>query len=199
MGSNDKKSCNCNQENGRVYFDKGRRIITLTGYISEQVSDEFFIALNALRPNSGKIKTKQQPATVHINSGGGDIYDALKIYDIVKDFSASVTTIIGGYAHSGSALIFLAGDKRLIFPNATIGFHMVMLGVNVENPFEFQASADHQMELYKKLFNIFAQAVNISREELQKYFDVSRRIDAEKAVKIGLAHDIVKPPVKKVD
>lgn len=197
MGGNDKKSCNCNQENGRVYFGKGRRIITLTGYISERVSDEFFIALNVLRSNSGKIKTKYQP-TIYINSGGGDIYDAFRIYDIVKDFPAPVTTIIGGYAHSGSALIFLAGDKRLIFPNATIGFHMVMLGNDNANPYEFQAMADHQMDLYKRLFRIFAQHVRISEQELQRYFDVSRRIGAEEAVAMGLAHSIIKPPIKKI-
>ena len=51
---------------------------------------------------------------IHINSGGGDVFAGIAIYNILKNNSAQITTYVEGLAASAASIIALAGDIIVI-------------------------------------------------------------------------------------
>lgn len=69
---------------------------------------------------------KEIPLVIH--SVGGDMYDALKIVDLILTSAVPVTTIVRGAAMSAAVMIFSCGEQRIIGPHASIMIHSVHTG-----------------------------------------------------------------------
>ena len=67
--------------------------------------------------------SKTEPVTIHLHTKGGEWFQGMAIYDAIISMPYRVTII--GYAEvrSMSSIIFQAGDRRLIMPNATFMIH----------------------------------------------------------------------------
>lgn len=63
------------------------------------------------------------PITLHIMSPGGHLYVMFALYHTIKKSKIPVITINEGIAHSAAFLVFLAGDKRLMQPDAVFCAH----------------------------------------------------------------------------
>jgi ATP-dependent protease ClpP protease subunit len=63
-----------------------------------------------------------KPVTVSINSPGGDMFEGIAIYNLLRQHPAEVTVKIVGYAASAASVIAMAGDTVLI---ARSGFLMI--------------------------------------------------------------------------
>ncbi|MBN8956897.1 MAG: Clp protease ClpP, partial [Rhizobiales bacterium] len=59
---------------------------------------------------------------VNINSPGGDFFEGLAIYNVLRDHPAKVTVKVLGIAASAASVIAMAGDEVLI---ARAGFMMI--------------------------------------------------------------------------
>ena len=75
--------------------------------------------LNALRDT-----TPFDNLETRINSMGGYCKNGRAVINVMKDkFAGRVTTVIEADAHSMGALIFLAGNTRIIYPDSELMFH----------------------------------------------------------------------------
>lgn len=64
------------------------------------------------------------PLDLYINSNGGEIYDGLALYDVLRSLSGiTVRTHALGKIMSMAFIIYLAGDQRYSYPNATFMNH----------------------------------------------------------------------------
>lgn len=63
------------------------------------------------------------PISLHINSGGGDVWDGVAIYEAIRTHPSAVTVYIDGIAASAASLIAMAGDRVLIGKAATVMIH----------------------------------------------------------------------------
>lgn len=61
--------------------------------------------------------------TVHINSPGGDVFDGLAMYNVLRQHPARVVTEIDGAALSIASVIALAGDEVRMAGNALFMIH----------------------------------------------------------------------------
>lgn len=64
-----------------------------------------------------------KPILVRINSPGGNVWDALAIYNMLDAMRERVTCRCDGIAASSASLIFLAGGKRIIPTSAMLMMH----------------------------------------------------------------------------
>ena len=62
---------------------------------------------------------------IHIQSDGGCLYPGLAALDFLKTTKAHVTCIAEGMCASAATFIFLAGDRRIVRPNAYVLIHQV--------------------------------------------------------------------------
>ena len=121
------------------------------------------------------------------------MYSALKMYDIVKQSSVSVTTLCSGVAQSASAVLFASGDKRVMYPHAVIMIHSVRtVASGTMTTHEMQADTRETERLTNVMCDILAESSLQTREYFRE--KMSSNIDvyysAEEAVTIGLATDV---------
>lgn len=72
-----------------------------------------------------KFNKIEKPLTLHVNSEGGDLADAIGLVDLMRGVGVSVRTLAYGNLMSAAFMIFAAGEKgyRAIGKNTTIMIH----------------------------------------------------------------------------
>ena len=70
-----------------------------------------------------------KPVTLHINSGGGDVFAGLAICNAIKNYSGGVTVSIDGIAASAASLIACGGTKVTMASNALFMLHLPAVGL----------------------------------------------------------------------
>lgn len=60
---------------------------------------------------------------VHINSGGGDVFDGIAIGNAIRAHKGPVTTVVDGLAASIASVIAQAGQQRVVEPGSMMMIH----------------------------------------------------------------------------
>ena len=60
---------------------------------------------------------------LHIHSPGGDVFDGIAIYNLLKNHPANKTVYIDGLAASMASVIAMAGDEVIMPENAMLMIH----------------------------------------------------------------------------
>ena len=68
-------------------------------------------------------KEDREPIIIYINSGGGAVYPALGMIDIILESETPVVTVNVGICASSAMLIFLSGSKRYSFKRGVFLLH----------------------------------------------------------------------------
>lgn len=184
---------NNSEEESGLHFNKNSRLISISGTINRQLADELFNILTGFESLQSR-----KPVTIHINSEGGEIYATIKIYDHIRHSRCPIIIIGSGIVFSGAIIVFLAGDLRLAFPNASFGFHWPIRHVEgSENPDEIQEAADCQNNFFKRAMHIAKDRTKISNQKiLRKLFRTAKVFDVETAIEYGVVHQVISPPKK---
>lgn len=98
------------------FADVDQRIIYLNGEISGEVAHRFITTLNIMDSVKGEI-------LVVMNSVGGSCNDGFAIYDAIRIAKNPVSTIGFGIVASIAAIIFQAGDTRILSPECEFMIH----------------------------------------------------------------------------
>lgn len=68
-------------------------------------------------------KAKDKDVNLHINSGGGDVFESIAIANQLKQHSGNVNVVIDGLAGSGASVIAMAGDTIKMFNSSMLMIH----------------------------------------------------------------------------
>ena len=184
------------EDSGQIFYDEKLRIMTISGYINDTLADTFFSHFMT----TFETKASRKPVKFYINSGGGDMYAVFKFFDHITSSPIPFITIVCGEAFSGAFILFLAGSRRLIHANATLGFHVptryLSRGDTGEGPNEAIGIACHQKDLWQRMIGIVKRNSNMSERLIRDHFGFTKRINADTALKFGLAHEIIGPAEK---
>lgn len=63
------------------------------------------------------------PLEIHINSGGGDVFDGVAIGNAIRKHKGTVTTVVDGIAASIASVIAQAGQDRVMEPGSMMMIH----------------------------------------------------------------------------
>lgn len=155
-----------------------------------------FIALDEFLDDLDEIKEKKN-ITIHINSGGGDLYAGLAIYNRLKALPGNITTINDGMAASAASLILQAGDTRKVNAASNTMAHGVsgfLFGYyNVDD----LKTTLTQFEAHNKaIVNVYAEAMNVPFAEAKKFVKNETWLTGQEAVEKGLADEVVEEEEK---
>ncbi|UGQ08125.1 head maturation protease, ClpP-related [Streptococcus anginosus] len=164
------------------------RILFLNGTIAEEswfdddVTPQLF--KDELNKGNGNI-------TVWINSPGGDCVAAAQIYNMLIDYKGDVTVKIDGIAASAASVIAMAGTKVLMSPVSMLMIHNPMT-IAFGNKGEMEKAIDMLDEVKESIINAYEIKTGLSRAKLSHLMDSETWMDANKAVELGFADDILK-------
>lgn len=163
------------------------RTLFLNGTIAEEswfdddVTPQLF--KDELMSGSGNI-------TVWINSPGGDCVAAAQIYNMLMEYKGDVTVKIDGIAASAASVIAMAGTKVLVSPVSMLMIHNPMTAA-FGNSEEMQKAIEMLGSVKDSIINAYEIKTGLSRAKLSHLMDAETWMDANKAVEIGFADEIM--------
>lgn len=128
--------------------------------------------------------------TVWINSPGGDCVAAAQIYNMLTEYKGTITIKIDGLAASAASVIAMAGTKVLVSPVSMMMIHnpaTMAWGDSVE----MQKAIDMLSEVKESIINAYQIKTGMSRAKLSHLMDAESWMNANKAVELGFADDIL--------
>lgn len=130
--------------------------------------------------------------TVRVNSGGGDVFNALAIYNSLKNYSGKVTIAIDGLAASAASLIICAGDNVKMASNALIMVHPPSVGImgyfDVDELDKIKSSL---VAVEGTILNTYKQRLpKSSHADIAKMVSAETWIDAEQAQELGFVDEV---------
>lgn len=138
-----------------------------------------------------KLKSAKNASTINvrINSGGGDAYDGLAIYNLLAQHKARVVVEIDGLAASAASLIAMAGDEIRMSEAALMMVHNPW-SCAVGEAKDFREKAEQLDKLRDALANIYIRRTGLSRERVIELLDAETWMNADEAVELGFATDV---------
>ena len=125
-----------------------------------------------------------------INSPGGDCVAAAQIYNMLSNYKGKVTVKIDGIAASAASVIAMAGDMVLVSPVSMLMIHnpaTIAWGDHAE----MQKAIDMLAEVKESIINAYVLKTGLSRPKLSHLMDAETWMDANKAVELGFADEIM--------
>ena len=129
--------------------------------------------------------------TVWINSPGGDCVAAAQIYNMLREYDGNVTVKIDGIAASAASVIAMAGDKVLMSPVSMMMIHNPMT-IAFGDSGEMQKAIDMLAGVKDSIINAYELKTGLSRTRLSHLMDAETWMDANKAIELGFADEIIK-------
>lgn len=130
------------------------------------------------------------PVTVNINSPGGDLFEGLAIYNLLREHDGEVTVKILGVAASAASIIAMAGDTVQI---ARAGFLMIhntwVMAVGNRN--DLREYADTLEPFDRAMADIYAARTGQDAKAMAKLMDAETWIGGSDAIEQGFADELL--------
>jgi ATP-dependent Clp protease protease subunit len=142
--------------------------------------------------------TQSKDLTIYINSGGGSVGAGFAmmemLYKVKRDFGMRITTIITGYAYSMGAIIFQAGDKRVMGHFSTLMLHSPSWMLSGEDHRIFQDYEKLSSQYKSVIGDLFASRTGQHNSSWWRRFIYSGRdrfLSPKECLKLGLVDEIL--------
>jgi len=127
--------------------------------------------------------------TVKINSPGGDMFEGIAIYNLLRGHPAKVTVEVLGWAASAASIIAMAGDEIRMGLGTFMMVHNAW-GVVVGNRHDMREAADLFDGFDGAIADIYEARTGMKRASIEKLMDAETFMGPSEAVKNGFA-DVV--------
>ena len=134
---------------------------------------------------------------IWLNSPGGDCIAASQIYTMLMDYKGKVTIKIDGIAASAASVIAMAGTTVFMAPTALMMVHNP-LTVAIGDSEEMQKAISMLSEVKESIINAYEIKTGLSRTKLSHLMDAETWLNANKAIELGFADDILEDEKKRV-
>jgi len=160
-------------------------------WIYEQIGEDFWsgggVTAKGFQKELAGIKANQ--IDLHINSPGGEVFDGLTIYNLIKQHPANVTTYIDGLAASIASIIALAGDKVIMAENALYMMHNPYGAVS-GNATEMRQMAETLDKVSGSLITTYTAKSGQTEEFIKELMDAETWMTAIEAQEYGFVDSI---------
>lgn len=132
--------------------------------------------------------------TFYMNSPGGSVTAGMALYDTMKLITSPIKIVVMGMAASmGSILLCAAAKgKRYLFPHARVLIHQPLISGRMIGPaVDIHIQAQEMEKLRAELNKILADSSGQTLETIQRDSDRDFYLNAQEAIKYGLADAIV--------
>lgn len=133
--------------------------------------------------------------TVRINSGGGDVFDGVAIYEAIARHPARKTVVIDGLAASIASVIAMAGDEIKIAPAGFLMIHNAW-SFSVGDATAMRKAADLLDSVSGQIAAVYTARTRAPKGRVREWMDAETWFSADDAIAAGFADrktdDVVK-------
>ena len=167
--------------------DGGERVLRINGVIAEEswLDDDITPAVFASELNAGS-----GPVTIWLNSPGGDVVAAARIYNMLLDYPGKVTVNIDGIAASAASVIAMAASRVTMSPVSMLMIHNPAT-LAMGDKTELSRALEMLESVKDSIINAYQLKTGLSRAKLSKLMDAETWMDATAAIDLGFADELL--------
>ena len=132
---------------------------------------------------------KNAALNIHINCVGGDVFDGMAIYNVIKKRTARTTVYIEGIAASMGSVIALAGDEVIMAENSLFMIHNAWGGAMGEAT-EIRKTAALLDKISGEIADIYTKKTNLPYNRVKEMMDEETWLSADEAYNLGFIDSI---------
>lgn len=165
------------------------RTIVLDGEVDDKMTGVLIRGLEVLKQRNSN------PIKLIINSEGGEVLQALAIYNLIQACAMHVTITVVGECSSSACIILQAADLRQSYPDALIMYHQ-----GVSSSASIATNEVDAFNAYEKKLDDRANAIvyarmnafkKITRAKFNKILTAGMYYTAAEAVEKGLVDEVL--------
>lgn len=142
-----------------------------------------------------ELKKHTGDLTVSLNSGGGDVFAGVSMYNALRGYDGTVIVRVDGLAASIASIIAMAGDKIIMSPGSMMMIHKPWT-LAVGNSAELDKVKDVLNSIEQSMLPIYTARTGKSEEEISALLESETWMTAEQAVEMGFADELVEAKEK---
>tara|TARA_R110002012_G_scaffold150515_1_gene309866 strand:+ start:1013 stop:2047 length:1035 start_codon:yes stop_codon:yes gene_type:complete len=126
---------------------------------------------------------KDMPINLRINSLGGDVFDGMAMYNVIKRREYKTTVYIEGIAASIATIIALGADEVVMAENSLFMIHNAWGGASGEAK-DMRKTAETLEKITSELTDIYVKKTGLSYDAVAQMMDEETWLNAEEAYKL---------------
>ena len=131
---------------------------------------------------------------LRLNCPGGNVFDGITIFNILKNHPAEITVYIDGLAASMGSYIAMVGDLIVMPENAIMMIHNPSTGAGGEEK-DLQKAIESLKAAKKSMINVYMAKTAKTEQEISDIMDAETWLTGQEAVNLGFA-DVLEKPVE---
>jgi len=139
-----------------------------------------------------------RPVDVQINSPGGDMFEGIAIFNVLREHSQEITVKVMGMAASAASIIAMAGDKVEIGAASFIMIHNCWV-VAVGNRHDMAETAAWLEPFDQAMADVYAARTGASPKDIAKWMDAETYMSGSLAIERGFADALLSADQLKTD
>ena len=132
---------------------------------------------------------KNTPLNLHINCVGGDVFEGMAIYNVLKKRTAETIVYIEGIAASMGSVVALAADKVVMAENSLFMIHNAWGGAMGEAK-ELKKTANLLDKISNEIADIYIKKTNLPYDRVKEMMDEETWLNADEAFELGFVDSI---------
>lgn len=174
----------------------GDNVITMFDVIGEDFWSGGGITAKGVAAQLRAIGDK--PVEVQINSPGGDMFEGIAIYNVLREHSQPITVKIMGMAASAASIIAMAGDTIEIGAASFIMIHNCWV-MAIGNRHDMAETAAFLEPFDAAMCDVYAARTGAAATDVAKWMDAETYMGGSTAVERGFADALLPADQVKVD
>lgn len=173
----------------------GDNVITMFGAIGEDFWSEGITAKQVTRQLRA---IGDRPVEVHVNSPGGDMFEGIAIYNVLREHKQHVTVKVMGLAASAASIITMAADDVQIGAASFLMIHNCSVFAG-GNRHDFAEIAAFLEPFDAAMVELYAQRTGRDAKEIGKWMDAETFMSGSTAIDRGFADTMLSAEKVTVD
>lgn len=149
-------------------------------------SDGWSEGVTAKRIGAALRSIGSRDVTALINSPGGDFFEGLAIYNLLREHPHKITVKVVGLAASAASVIAMAGDEIQVAKSGFLMIHNAW-SIVIGNRHDLRSAADVMDQFDASMADLYAAAAGIDVKEAAAMMDAETWMNGQAAVDAGFA------------
>lgn len=164
--------------------DNNAEIYLYSAILGDEYGTSVNDVIERLNSYTGKL------ITLHINSDGGDVFEAQGMYSYLKNHKSKVHVYIDGLCASAAGIIALAGDKIFMRENALFMLHNPSGAVYGESE-DMRKLADILDKIRDSIAVLYEQQTGLSHEKVLEMMNNETWLTAQEALDLRFIDEVL--------
>ena len=162
-------------------------VLTLSGSVRKKAwyDDENTEYIN-IEAISDSLEDVDGDITIRLNSGGGDVFEGIEVYNYLKSLDNHITIEVTALAASAASIIAMAGDEIKMCTGSTMMVHEAST-IAWGNKADIQKVLNSLDTIDDSLVSIYAERTGADKETINSWIEEETWFTADEAIEVGLA------------